>query len=72
MANGTLGRQPGDGLMEDGLATVQEASAFLSVSRAKLYAMMDARDLAYVKLGRSRRIPWRAIKQLAASCLVGA
>jgi excisionase family DNA binding protein len=57
-------------LVEEGLATVREAALFLRVSRAKLYLMMDSGDLKYVKLGRCRRIPWRALKELAAAGLV--
>jgi excisionase family DNA binding protein len=56
----------------DGFATVPEAARFLGLSRAKLYQMMDTRQLAYAKFGRSRRIPRRALHELARSCLVRA
>jgi excisionase family DNA binding protein len=49
-----------------GLARVDEAAEFLAVSRAHLYSLMDSGTLKYVKLGRSRRIPWRALEELAA------
>ncbi len=55
----------------EGLLTVQEAAQFLRVSRSKLYALMDAGELQFVKLGRSRRIPRRALIYLAASGLQG-
>jgi excisionase family DNA binding protein len=58
-------------LVEDGLATIPEGASFLRVSRAKLYQMMDAGNLAYVKFDRCRRIPWRALKEYAAAKLVG-
>jgi excisionase family DNA binding protein len=45
----------------DGLVRVVEAARYLSVSRSKLYAMMDSGDLPYVKLGKSRRV---AMKEL--------
>ena len=58
-------------LVADGLMTIQEAAEFLSVSRSKLYELMDNGELIFVKLGRSRRIPRRALIDLAASGLHG-
>ena len=58
-------------LLADGLVTVQEAAQFLSISRSKLYDLMDNGELVFVKLGRSRRIPRRALIGLAASGLQG-
>jgi excisionase family DNA binding protein len=58
-------------LIMDGLMTVRDAEEFLHLSRSTLYQMMDAGELAYVKLGRSRRIPRRAVLELAASNLRG-
>jgi excisionase family DNA binding protein len=58
-------------VVADGFARVPEAEKFLGISRAKLYAIMDAGDLAYAKVGRSRRIPWVALREYAAQCLVG-
>ncbi len=40
------------------LAHVVEVAKFLSLSRSKVYAMMEAGDLPYVKLGKSRRVRW--------------
>jgi excisionase family DNA binding protein len=60
-----------DRLVSDGLCTVPEAARFLGISRAKLYQMMDSGELPYCKLGRNRRIPWAAVKALAAQALVG-
>jgi excisionase family DNA binding protein len=48
-----------------GLARVGEACAYLAMSRASLYGMMENGTLRYVKLGRSRRIPWAALETLA-------
>jgi excisionase family DNA binding protein len=56
----------------DGFATVPEAARFLGLSRAKVYQMMETRRLAYAKFGRSRRIPRRALHELARNCLVRA
>ncbi len=58
-------------LVADGLLTVGECAEFLHVSRSKVYEMMDAGILCYVKLGRSRRIPKRAVIELAARELRG-
>ena len=39
-----------------GLMTVDEAIRFTTLSRAKIYCLMDDGDLRYVKIGRARRI----------------
>jgi excisionase family DNA binding protein len=73
-ANGTGGMDL-DGklaLVADGLVTVPEAAKFLSLSRASIYGLMADGRLAFVKLGRSRRIPRRAMLDLAARALGGA
>jgi len=65
--------EKGDGdLADEGFVTVPEAAEFLSISRAKLYLIMDSGNLVYAKLGRSRRIPRRALPRYAERCLVGA
>jgi excisionase family DNA binding protein len=56
----------GTDLVIDGLARIAEAVTFLGLSRSKLYELMDCGDLPYVRLGRSRRIPRRALVELAA------
>ena len=58
-------------LVADGLLTVRETAAFLRLSRSTIYSLMDAGDLVYAKLGRSRRIPRRAVIELAARQLRG-
>lgn len=54
-----------------GLMSVEEAARFLSVSRSTLYELMESGRLVYVKLGRARRIPRRAVVALAAANLRG-
>ena len=55
----------------DGLIGVHEASQFLSVSRSTIYVLMGEGDLPFVKIGRSRRIPLRAVVEFAAVRLTG-
>jgi excisionase family DNA binding protein len=47
--------------------TVDEAAVLLSVGRWTIYQMMASGDLPSLKLGRSRRIPVRALLSLAAA-----
>lgn len=63
-------------LLADGLVTVLEAAAFLGLSRATIWSMMDRGDLPFVHGGadpgaprRLRRIPRRALVDWAAARL---
>jgi excisionase family DNA binding protein len=58
------------GLVEDGLLTVREAQDFTRLSRSDLYARMERGELAYVKIGRRRLVPRRALIELAQRGLV--
>ena len=58
-------------LVADGLLTIREAAGFLHLSRSTVYQFMDRGELPFVKLGRSRRIPKRALVELAARGLQG-
>jgi excisionase family DNA binding protein len=58
-------------LASEGMLTVQQAQAFLQVSRSALYSLMDMGRLPYAKIGRCRRVPVAALKAYAAGCLVG-
>lgn len=60
-----------DALVADGLMTVAQASEFLSVARSTLYLAMERGELPYVKLGRARRLPRRAVIEFAAANLHG-
>ena len=46
------------------LQRVSQVALFLSLSRSKVYAMMDAGELPYVKLGKSRRVRWADVQRL--------
>lgn len=58
-------------LVHDGLVDVREASAFLGVCVTRVYALMSEGQLPYCKIGRSRRIPKQALRELAAQTLHG-
>jgi len=46
------------------LLTVPEVCNTLKISRGQLYQLIHARKLETVKIGRSRRIPQSAVKEL--------
>ncbi len=58
-------------MVEDGLLTVAEAAEFLKLYRSTLYALMDDGELPFAKIGRARRIPRRAVVELAGRNLHG-
>jgi len=58
-------------LVADGLLTVRECVEFLHLSRSKIYELMDKGELCFAKIGRCRRIPRRAVIELAARQLQG-
>lgn len=60
-----------DELLSDGLMTIREAAAFLRIGQSTVYELMYAGRLLHVKIGRSRRIPKRALIELAKDGLVG-
>lgn len=60
-----------DALLGDGLTDVKGAAEFLAVSRTTVYGLMETGQLRYVKIGKARRIPRRALVELAAANLRG-
>jgi len=54
-------------LVADGLMRVAAVAEFLSLSRAAVYQLMGRGELPFVKIGRSRRVPRRALVEFAAS-----
>lgn len=58
-------------LLADGCINIGEGCRFLSCSRSTLYGLMERGELAFVKIGRSRRVPKRALLELAARHLKG-
>lgn len=69
-AQSNRGLMKSKNLVEEGLLTVPEAAEFLRTSRANLYALCASGYLPYCKIGRSRRIPRRAVIELAERSLV--
>jgi excisionase family DNA binding protein len=56
--------EPKANVMANGLARIPEAMAYLQISRTALYGLMDNGQLSYVKIGKSRRIPWAELIRL--------
>ena len=54
-----------DELVRDGFASVEEAQDFLSLGRSSIYKLMDNGELNYARFGRTRRIPWRSLREYA-------
>lgn len=50
--------------VQDRLVRVTDVARHLAVSRSKVYQMMEAGDLPYVKLGKSRRVRWPDVERL--------
>jgi excisionase family DNA binding protein len=51
-------------LDDRGLRPVQAVSEFLSLSRSKVYQLMETGKLPYVKIGKSRRVRWCDVLKL--------
>ena len=54
-------------MVQEGLVTIEAAREFLDISRTSLYRLIDNGTLPTVKLIGARRIPRRALIDLAAS-----
>ena len=54
-------------MVQEGLVTIEAAREFLDISRASLYRLINDGTLPTVKLVGARRIPRRALIDLAAS-----
>lgn len=52
------------------LLTVQEVALMLTLSRSMVYNLMERGSLAYVKIGRTRRIPVQEVERLVRESLV--
>ena len=54
-----------------GLQPIQVVAEYLSISRSKVYQLMETGALPYVKLGKSRRVRWSDVLNLVNQNLVG-
>ena len=63
---------PNPELVNEGLQRISDAARFLGVSRSLLYRLINTGALPTVRIGRSRRIPIRAVREFAAINLVAA
>jgi len=57
-------------LLADGCITVLEAAKFSGLGKTTLYGLMETGRLAYVRVGRARRIPKRELIRFLAEQLV--
>jgi excisionase family DNA binding protein len=57
-------------LVAEGLQRISDTARFLGVSRSLVYRLINSGVLPTVRIGRSRRIPIRAVRDLAATNLV--
>lgn len=57
-------------LLEDGALPINDAVEWSGVSRSKLYIAMTEGKLPYIKLGKRRLIPRRALRDYLARRLV--
>jgi excisionase family DNA binding protein len=48
-------------ILPKGFTRITDAADYLSPSKSKLYLMMGDGQIAYVKLGKSRCIPWSEV-----------
>jgi excisionase family DNA binding protein len=53
-----------------GLQTVGAVAKFLSLSRSKVYQLMEQGELPYVKIGKSRRLRWADVNRLVDQSVV--
>ncbi len=59
-----------DHILSEGLERVADAARFLGISRSSVYKLIRSGQLPSVKLGTSRRVPIRAVWELAAARLI--
>jgi len=57
-------------LLADGLERISDAARYLGVSRSLVYRLINSGMLPSVRIGRNRRVPIRAVRELASDNLV--
>ena len=58
------------GWESEGFAAIGEVCRYLSLSRSKVYRLMDEGKLPFARIGRARRVPWSALKEFARLAMV--
>ena len=58
-------------LVTAGLLRIDDVMEFFRISRSTVYKLMELGELPWVKIGRARRVPRRAVEELAARALRG-
>lgn len=48
----------------EGVATPDEAAAFLKMCRSTVYELMKKGVIPFTQIGRRRRIPWAALRKI--------
>ena len=56
--------------VSEGLVSVREAAGFLGLGKSTVYELMDRGQLPFVRLGRARRVPRKALREFAARNVV--
>jgi excisionase family DNA binding protein len=59
-----------DEMLCDGLERISEAARYLGMSRSHIYRLIRNGVLPSVKIGKSRRVPVRAVRDLALENMV--
>ena len=63
-------KQLNNEILSEGLQRLSEAGRFLGYSRSQIYKLIRTGLLPSVKIGKSRRVPIRAVRELALDHLV--
>ena len=59
-----------DNIVSEGLERISDAARFLGISRSSVYKLIAMGVLPSAKIGNSRRVPVRAVRELASARLV--
>jgi len=57
-------------IVSEGLQSVAQAAKFLGVSKSFAYRLITSGVLVSTKIGKARRVPIRAVRELAANSVV--
>jgi excisionase family DNA binding protein len=60
-----------DDVLDGGLVKISEAAEMLRLSRSKVYQLMDAGQIPYLKMGKNRRIARQSLTDYVKRSMVG-